>query len=232
MRIRVRSLASLSRLRIRHCRELWCRSQTWLGSGVAVAVGRPVAAAPIRPLAWEPPYAVGEALTRQKKEKEKKEFRLGPPPWGGGGLCEGQRGHLCPPACPLKARGSAPPVRDFLCPSPISLLPRFSGLFCVPPSWQGQAFAGAGYTALSPGRQVPGKDLLLCLPGFWRGSGSGPVLWLEGSSGSRRPCVFSAKKSPNQPDHWPPPGPARCLHSDLAAPCHGALGCRLLAGGM
>ena len=22
----------------RHCRELWCRSQTWLGSGVAVAL--------------------------------------------------------------------------------------------------------------------------------------------------------------------------------------------------
>ena len=30
--------ASLSGLRIWHCRELWCRSQTWLGSGVAVAV--------------------------------------------------------------------------------------------------------------------------------------------------------------------------------------------------
>ena len=31
-------LASLSGLRIRHCRELWCRSQTWLGSPVAVAL--------------------------------------------------------------------------------------------------------------------------------------------------------------------------------------------------
>ena len=30
--------ASLSGLRIRHCRELWCRSQSRLGSGVAVAV--------------------------------------------------------------------------------------------------------------------------------------------------------------------------------------------------
>ena len=85
---------------------------------------------------------------------------------------------------------------------------------------------------MSPGRQVPGKDLLLCLPGFWSGSGSGPVLWLEGSSGSRRPCVFSAEKSPNQPDHRPPPGPAPCLHSDLAAPCQGAPGCGLLGGGM
>ena len=30
--------ASLSGLRIWHCHELWCRSQTQLGSGVAVAV--------------------------------------------------------------------------------------------------------------------------------------------------------------------------------------------------
>ena len=36
--MQVRSLASLSGLRIQHCRELWCRSQAWLGSGVAVAV--------------------------------------------------------------------------------------------------------------------------------------------------------------------------------------------------
>ena len=33
---------------------------------------RPAAAAPIRPLAWEPPYAAGAALKRQKKRKEKK----------------------------------------------------------------------------------------------------------------------------------------------------------------
>ena len=32
------SEASLSGLRIRHCRERWGRSQTWLRSGVAVAV--------------------------------------------------------------------------------------------------------------------------------------------------------------------------------------------------
>ena len=35
MRMQVQSLASLSGLRIR---ELWCRSRTWLGAGVAVAV--------------------------------------------------------------------------------------------------------------------------------------------------------------------------------------------------
>ena len=38
MRLRVQSLASLSGLRIQRCRELWCSSQTWLGSGIAVAV--------------------------------------------------------------------------------------------------------------------------------------------------------------------------------------------------
>ena len=34
----VPSLASLSALRIQCCHELWCRSQTWLRSGIAMAV--------------------------------------------------------------------------------------------------------------------------------------------------------------------------------------------------
>ena len=34
----IRPLASISGLKIQHCHELWCRSQTWLGSGVAVVV--------------------------------------------------------------------------------------------------------------------------------------------------------------------------------------------------
>ena len=38
MRSQVRSLALLSRLRIQHCRELWCRSQMQLGCSIAVAV--------------------------------------------------------------------------------------------------------------------------------------------------------------------------------------------------
>ena len=46
-------------LRIWRCCELWYRP--------AAAV------VPTRPLAWEPPYAVGVALKRQKKKKEKKE---------------------------------------------------------------------------------------------------------------------------------------------------------------
>ena len=31
---------------------------------------RPVAAAPIRPLAWEPPYAMGMALEKAKRQKQ------------------------------------------------------------------------------------------------------------------------------------------------------------------
>ena len=38
MRMLVRSLALLSGSGIRHGRELWCKSQTWLRSGLAVAV--------------------------------------------------------------------------------------------------------------------------------------------------------------------------------------------------
>jgi len=32
-----------------------------------------VATAPIRPLAWEPPYAMGASLEKTKKKKKKKE---------------------------------------------------------------------------------------------------------------------------------------------------------------
>ena len=46
---------------------LWCRSQTQLRSRVAVALA---ATAPIRPLAWEPPYAAGEALEKAKRQKQ------------------------------------------------------------------------------------------------------------------------------------------------------------------
>ena len=38
MLLRVGSLASISGLGIQRCRELQCRSQTWLGSCVAVAM--------------------------------------------------------------------------------------------------------------------------------------------------------------------------------------------------
>ena len=65
MRLWVQSLASLSGLRIRHCRELWCRSQMSSDPMLLWLWCRPAATAPIRPLAWEPPYAMGTALKRQ-----------------------------------------------------------------------------------------------------------------------------------------------------------------------
>jgi len=70
MRLQVQPLALLSGLRIWRCRELWCRccldlSLLWLWRW-------PAAVALIRPLAWEPPYAVGAALKSQKKPKKKK----------------------------------------------------------------------------------------------------------------------------------------------------------------
>ena len=59
MRVRAPSLASLSGSGIWRCGELWCKS---------------AAAAPIRPLAWEPPYALGEALGRPKKPPKPKMY--------------------------------------------------------------------------------------------------------------------------------------------------------------
>ena len=38
--LRAESLASLCGLRIQHCRDLWCRSQLWLGSRIAVTVAQ------------------------------------------------------------------------------------------------------------------------------------------------------------------------------------------------
>ena len=42
-------------VRLQHCYELWCRSKTRLGPGIAVAVALASATSLIRPLAWEPP---------------------------------------------------------------------------------------------------------------------------------------------------------------------------------
>ena len=38
MRMWVQSLASLNGSRVQYCCELWCRSNIWLGSGVAIAM--------------------------------------------------------------------------------------------------------------------------------------------------------------------------------------------------
>ena len=68
-RLQVQSLASFSGLRIWHCHELWCRSQTWLGSY------RPAAVALTWPPAWEPPYATGVALKSKTKNKKQKQTK-------------------------------------------------------------------------------------------------------------------------------------------------------------
>ena len=70
MRLQVQSLAFLSGLRIWRCCELWCRSQTRLDPMLLWLWRRPAATPQIRPLAWEPPYAMGAALEKTKKEKK------------------------------------------------------------------------------------------------------------------------------------------------------------------
>ena len=69
----------------------WPRSVGW-GSGVAVGCGvgcrcgldlvwlwySPAAAAPIGPLAWEPPCAIGVALKKDKRPKKKKKKKIAP----------------------------------------------------------------------------------------------------------------------------------------------------------
>ena len=60
-------------------RELGCHRQRnfrelllWLSSGIAVLCYRLAAVAPLQPLAWVLPYAVGAALKRQKKKKKER----------------------------------------------------------------------------------------------------------------------------------------------------------------
>ena len=68
MRTWVWSLASLSRLRIRHCWELCIGRRHGSDLALLWLWYRPVITAPIQPLAWEHPYAAGAALKRCKKK--------------------------------------------------------------------------------------------------------------------------------------------------------------------
>ena len=52
-------------LRIQHCRELWCRSQTRLGSGCGCGVGRRLSSKSAI-CHHMPPYATGAALRKDK----------------------------------------------------------------------------------------------------------------------------------------------------------------------
>ena len=64
----VQSLASLSGLRIQHYHEPWYRSQTRLGSCMALAGGYSSNSIPSQ----EPLYARGAALKKAKKKKREK----------------------------------------------------------------------------------------------------------------------------------------------------------------
>ena len=77
MRIGVPSLASLSGLRIPRCRELWCRSEAWLGSCVAVTVAVAEAKQSAEAAAWfllavyrEIPEVTGELREESLRKKE------------------------------------------------------------------------------------------------------------------------------------------------------------------
>ena len=73
MRLRVQSPTLLSGLRIQHCLELWCIGREHGSDPMLLWLGRRLAAtAPIRPLAWELPYAVGMALEKKKQDKTNK----------------------------------------------------------------------------------------------------------------------------------------------------------------
>ena len=78
MRMRVRSLISLRGSRILHCPELWCRSQMWLGSHIALAVasagGYSSNSAPS--LGTSICHGCGPKKTHTKKDKEKRHHHL------------------------------------------------------------------------------------------------------------------------------------------------------------
>ena len=67
----VRSLASLSRLRMGIVMSYGVGHRHGLDPTLLWLWHRPAALAPTGPLDWEPPYAPGVALKRQKTKKEK-----------------------------------------------------------------------------------------------------------------------------------------------------------------
>ena len=67
MRLQVQSLALLGGLRIWRCCGLWCKSQAWFGSCVAVALAGAYSS-DLTP-SLEPPYAMGTALEKARKKK-------------------------------------------------------------------------------------------------------------------------------------------------------------------
>ena len=76
MRMQVWSLASLSGLRIRHCCELWSRSQTQLGSQVAVTVTKASSCSSDLTPSLETSICHQRSLKETKKKKKKKRTEL------------------------------------------------------------------------------------------------------------------------------------------------------------
>ena len=75
IRIRVKSLASISGLRTRRCCKLQHRSQVQLNLALLwLWWCEPAAVAPIQPLVWEVPYAAKYLPKKQKKKKKKKKI--------------------------------------------------------------------------------------------------------------------------------------------------------------
>ena len=68
MRMQVQSLALLSGLRIWHCVSYGAGHSCGLDLVLLLLWCRPAATAPIQPLAWELPYAMGVALKKTKKK--------------------------------------------------------------------------------------------------------------------------------------------------------------------
>jgi len=68
--MQVQTLALLSGLRIGVAVSCGASRRHGLNLALLWLWYRPAAAAPIQPLAWEPPHAAGTALKRPKKEKK------------------------------------------------------------------------------------------------------------------------------------------------------------------
>ena len=70
--MQVQSLTLLSRLRIPHCRELWCKLQTRLGSHIAVAVAQAGSYSSNSTPSLGMSLCHGEALKREREKKKLK----------------------------------------------------------------------------------------------------------------------------------------------------------------
>ena len=75
MRLRAQSLASLSGLRIWPCCERGIGHRCGSDPALPWLWCRLAAIAPIRPLAWEPPYATSMSLKSKNRNKNKKHIR-------------------------------------------------------------------------------------------------------------------------------------------------------------